>query len=1000
MERLMPENQFNFDPSQQFQLDAIASVVDVFDGQPKEIDALLTTLQAEEVVNGDDTDLLDIDVRQEVGAIGNNLVLDDDVLLDNLQKVQDRQGLEVSPQLFEGSLDLDTEMETGTGKTYVYLRTIFELAEKYNFKKFIIMVPSVAIREGVNTSITLMRSHFSSLYPGQPFDSFVFSGKNPETVQSFATSTSVQIMVLTIDSIRGDANNRIIHQKRDRLSGLAPIDFLAATNPIVIMDEPQNMDTDLSKTALASMNPMCTLRYSATHKTKRNVVYRLDPVEAHELGLVKSITVSEIGEDGADVSPYMRLMGVKSEPSWSARVELNCRKKDGSYEKKTVTVDKARALELSDERVSGNPAYDGIRLDSCELGWAGTSSSATFTNVGTLVEGQAVGGASSDVFRVMIRETISEHFQKQALLASRGIKVLSLFFVDKVSSYMGDGTSYEEADGDFVTWFDEAFEELKKSSPQYAEIIPHSAKEVRRAYFSQVKKAGRMEVVDSSERASKEDDSYDLIMKDKGRLLDHEEPVRFIFSHSALREGWDNPNVFQICVLREMGAMVERRQTIGRGLRLPVVKTEKGFERVAEGNVASLTVVANESYKSFASRLQKEYQDAGVSLGLVRDNEFARLLRRDEDGVQTDEVFGWKWSFEVWAHLDEKGFIDEGSVTEKFRPNEEGFSLHLPEKFAPYESEIIDRMSNARIERFVKPKSKRQGRELNKQLYASPEFEDFWEKISQKTTYRVDFDGGKLKSEITEAIKAMPAIPPRKISVKKVGISITRAGAQGQEIGAGKNSEITQEVLLPDIIAELQKSTSLTRATLVDVLIDSGRLGEFPKNPNDFIVAVNAVISRQLATIVNDGIQYEKIQGSIYELRELQQDGLEEKERFLDQLYKVKNSGKTDFDYVALDSGVEREFAEYLDGREDITMFMKLPSKFKIPTPVGDYNPDWAIVKRVDGKDKLYMIRETKSVEDEWLLRPSEKAKISAARKHFEVIGVDFAKSSPADWKV
>jgi len=489
-------------------------------------------------------------------------------------------------------------------------------------------------------------------------------------------------------------------------------------------------------------------------------------------------------------------------------------------------------------------------------------------------------------------------------------------------------------------------------------------------------------------------------MKDKARLLDHDEPVRFIFSHSALREGWDNPNVFQICALREMGAMVERRQTIGRGLRLPVVKTENGFERVAEGDVASLTVVANESYQAFAKSLQKEYQDAGVSLGLVRDNEFARIFRRNGEGVQTEETFGWKWSVEVWAHLDAKGFIEEGNVTAKFRPNEEGFSLNLPEKFAPYESEIIERISNARIDRFVKPKSKRQPRVLNKQLYASPEFEDFWEKISQKTTYRVAFDGNKLKSEITEAIRAMETIPPRKISVKKVGISITRAGAQGQEIGAGRTSDTSQEVLLPDIIAELQKATSLTRATLVDVLIDSGRLGEFPKNPNDFIVAINAVISRQLATIVNDGIQYEKIQGSIYELRELQQDGLEEKERFLDQLYQVKNLGKTDFDYVALDSGVERQFAEYLDGREDITLFMKLPSKFKIPTPVGDYNPDWAIVKRGDGEDKLYMIRETKSVEDEWLLRPSERAKITAARKHFEIIGVDFAKSSPVDWRV
>jgi type III restriction enzyme len=994
------QNSFTFDASQQFQLDAIASVVDLFNGQPADAQSLETTLKADPTLLDGKDDVFDFDLSQEIGAIGNNLVLDDEVLLANLQMVQDRQGLEVSPQLFEGSLDFDIEMETGTGKTYVYLRTVFELAKKYNFKKFIIMVPSVAIREGVNTSIELMRAHFSSLYPGQPFDSFVFSGKNPEAVQSFATSTSVQIMVLTIDSIRGDANNRIIHQRRDRLSGLAPIDFLAATMPVVIMDEPQNMDTDLSKTALATMNPLCTLRYSATHKTKRNVVYRLDPVESHELGLVKSITVSEVAEQGADVTPYIKLVAVKSEPSWVAKVELNVRKKDGSYERKTVSVAKDRALELSDDRVTGNPAYSGIRLDTCTIGWGGAPASATFTNVGILVEGESRGGATADIFREMIRETISEHFQKQSWLASKGIKVLSLFFVDKVASYMGDGSSYGDANGDFVTWFDEAFNEIKASSPHYAALLPLEAKDVRVAYFSQVKKTGKTEFIDSSEKASKEDDSYGLIMKDKARLLDPDEPVRFIFSHSALREGWDNPNVFQICALREMGAVVERRQTIGRGLRLPVVKTENGYERVSERDVATLTVVANESYLAFAKSLQREYQDAGVSLGTVRDNEFARIYRRDDDGVMTETQFGFNWSVEVWAYLDEKGFIDKGILTPKFRPTEAEFSLHLPQKFASYEAEIIERMKNAGIERFVKPKSRRQERTLNKQLYISPEFEEFWETISQRTTYRVAFDQEKLKASIVEAIKEMPNVPPRKISVKRVGISITRAGASGQEIGAGRSSEITQPVALPDIIAELQESTSLTRATLVDVLIDSERLGEFPKNPNDFIVAIKAVISRQLATIVNDGIQYEKIQGSVYELRELQRDGLEEKERFLDQLYQVKNSEKTDFDYLVYDSGVEREFAEYLDGRADISLFMKLPSKFKIPTPVGDYNPDWAIVKKVDGEDRLYMIRETKSTDDEWLLRPSERAKISAAKKHFEAIGVDYAKASPSAWGV
>lgn len=993
----MNDSTFRFDPSQQFQLDAIASVVDLFDGQPADVSTIVTTLKAQNVVESEDQ--LDVDFSQEVGAIGNNVVVDDDVLLANLQEVQNRQGLEVSPTLLEESRDFEIEMETGTGKTYVYLRTIFELAKRYKFTKFVILVPSVAIREGVLASIQLMRKHFAGLYPGQPFDSFVYSGKNPEAVQYFATATSLQIMILTIDSLRGDKENRIMHQPRDTMNGLAPINYLASTNPVVIMDEPQNMASKLAQVAIGELRPAFTLRYSATHKTTHHVVFRLDPVEAHELGLVKTITVSEIAETGADVTPYIKLIKVESDP-WAVQVELNCRKADGSIERKTKKVVKDRALELSHKQISDNPVYAGIRLDNCRLSSEWEPASATFTNVGTLELGEVRGGANTDIYRAMIRETVMEHFSKQARLASRGIKVLSLFFVDRVASYLGEGSTNENADGDFARWFDEAYDAVRQSDPKYMELLPYSASEVRRAYFSQLKRGGKTEFRDTKGSTKEDDDSYELIMKDKARLLDPDEPVRFIFSHSALREGWDNPNVFQICTLREMGAEVERRQTIGRGLRLPVVRTENGYERISEKGVASLTVVANESYQAFASSLQKEYQDAGVEIGKIRQNEFAKILRRDDQGVITEKAFGFDWSSEVWKFLDEKGFIEQGVLTGKFRPNEINFSLGLPQKFELYEPEIIEKMGNVGIGQYVKAKSKRQARVLNTRLYSSPEFEAFWEAISQKTTYRVSFDQNELKKSISDAIREMPPVPPRRIIVTKAGIKVTRGGAQGQEIGAGKSEEISAEVPLPDLVGELQEATSLTRVTIIDALLDSGRLGEFPKNPNDFIASVKAVITRQLADIVNEGIQYEKIQGSIYELRELQQDGLEEKERFIDQLYEVQNKQKTDFDFVVFDSGVERKFAEYLDGREDISLFMKLPPKFRIPTPVGDYNPDWAIIKKVDGKDTLYLIRETKSAAEEWRLRPTEKAKIKAAAKHFEAIGVDYAKSVPSDWKV
>src|SRR5690625_1793201 len=356
---------FKFDASQEFQLDAINSVVDLFDGQPKDPERLVATLRGRDVLKDTDQSALTMDHTQEVGAIGNTLVLDDFTVLQNLQHVQNRNGLEVAEELHDGTLDFDVEMETGTGKTYVYLRTIFELAQKYDFTKFVILVPSVAIREGVSTSIRLMRQHFRELYPSHPFDFSVYSGKSAEEVQSFATSTNVQIMVMTIDSIRGNANTRIIHQTRDKLNGLRPIDYLKATRPVVVMDEPQNMESLLSQSAVSELDPVFTLRYSATHKKLRNVVYRLDPVDAHDLGLVKQIVVADVQQQGADATPYIKLVEVKNDKGWVARLELSCRKADGALERRVVNVKQNQ--ELSNPRLTDNASYDGWRLNEMSI---------------------------------------------------------------------------------------------------------------------------------------------------------------------------------------------------------------------------------------------------------------------------------------------------------------------------------------------------------------------------------------------------------------------------------------------------------------------------------------------------------------------------------------------------------------------------------------------------------------------------------------------------------
>lgn len=990
---------FQFDSHQQYQLDAINAVVDLLVGQPKDAGKFDITLQGSVTTLASVQAELAVDTAQEVGAIGNKLVLDKATILANLQTVQDRNGLEVRGALFDDALDFDIEMETGTGKTYVYLRTIFELARRYGFGKFIILVPSVAIREGVNTSIRLMREHFRSLYPSHPFDASVYSGDKAEEVQAFATATSVQILVMTIDAVRGDKNTRIIHQQRDKLNGLRPIDYLKATRPVIIMDEPQNMESLLSQSAVGELDPAFTLRYSATHKWQRNLVYRLDPVDAHDLGLVKQIVVAEVAQQGADATPYIKLLEVRHTNHWSAKLELACRKADGSLERVPKAVKPHQEL----SEVSGNPAYDGWRINEMRIADGGEPASIELTNYGVLSEGVAIGGATGAIYKEMIRETVREHLRKEAMLyanpQTRGIKVLSLFFVDKVASFLGDGVNNDDADGDFVRWFDEVFIEERSKDKRYPALLPQEPRELRRAYFSQLKARGRTTFVDSSGATAKDDDAYELIMQDKQRLLDADEPVRFIFSHSALREGWDNPNVFQICTLREIGAETERRQTLGRGMRLPVAKTAKGFERVADRGIATLTVIANESYQAFAQSLQNEYKAAGVAIGQVRPNEFAKLPKRDAGGALTDQICGYQWSLEVFNHLESQMFIKDGKATSKFLPDTESFSLNLPGKFQPYEADIIGLVRDTSIEKYVKPNSKRQTRKFNKALYATPEFEAFWNAISQRTMYRVQVEREKLIANTVAAIQQAPKIKPLHIEITRAAVKVLRGGAQGKEVGT-RTAELKGSFDLPDIIGELQQSTMLTRNTLAEMLVGSGKLGEFIGNPNDFISMVQRCVQAELAKIVVEGIQYEKIGGSIYELRELQADGLEEKERFCDQMYQVQNLDKTDFDYVVYQSNVELKFAEKLDSRDDIKLFMKLPAKFKIDTPVGPYNPDWAIIKQVDGEDRIYMIRETKSTQDDDKLRPSELAKIKSARKHFDKIGVCYERSTPQGWNL
>lgn len=990
--------EFKFDPDQHYQRDAISAVVDLFEGQPAAAGALEAKLRGAIPTTGGQTSL---DIAAEVGAVGNNLLLDDEALLHNLQVVQDRNGLEVVAELAEGSLDFDIEMETGTGKTYVYLRTIFELAQRYNFRKFIILVPSTPIKEGVTTSTRDMAKHFQDLY-AEPFDLTIYSGSTAEEVQSFATSTSIQIMVMSIHALRGDKNTRVIHQYRDKLNGLRPIDYLSATRPVVIMDEPQNMESLLSQSAINELDPLCTLRYSATHRKTRNVVYRLDPVDAHELGLVKQIIVAEAVQEGADAAPYVKLESVRNDKGFVARMELAVRKaSDGSIERKTVAVKNGQDLAV----VTKNSAYEGWRLNELST----EPESVEVFPHGWLHAGETIGGSSNSIFREMIRETIREHLRKETMLRQHGIKVLSLFFVDKVANFLGDGHDNSSADGDFVKWFDDLFREERNRNREWSELLPGDPVDYRRAYFSVLKgKKGQQDTFkDTNGSTAADDDAYQLIMRNKAQLLDESEPVRFIFSHSALREGWDNPNIFQICALREMGEATERRQTIGRGLRLPV---NQSGDRERDRSIAQLTVVANESYREFAESLQKEYRDSGVSIGHIRPGEFAKIPTQD-DNTGAEKRLGFSGSKLIWSELVKRKFIDsDGKVTSKFTPDTTDFTFGpAPDFFWP-EQAIIRVMLNCRVERIIKSNRRRVRRKLNKEIYSSPWFEEFWRTISQRTTYRVTLDRDEVIDNAVNKIQAEQPIQPLRIQVTKAGVKLVRGGTKTEEKST-RSAELTGSYQLPDIISELQEATSLTRKTLVDVLTRSGKLDEFISNPNDFIAMVKRILLNVVATSVYEGVQYEKVGGYVYELRELQADGAEERDLFMDRIYEVQNASKTDFNYIQIDSdganAPEREFAKKLDSRDDVKFFMKLPDKFKIDTPVGPYNPDWAIIKQDEsGADRIYMIRETKSTLDESKRRPSENAKIKAATEHFKQLGIGtesepgYAVSAPGSWNL
>ncbi len=814
-----------FEPDLDFQLQAVDAVCDLFRGQ--EICRTEFTVTRN---RGDFQGRLAF-VETNLG-IGNRLALLDDEIRKNLKDLQLRNGLPPSQSL--SSRNFTVEMETGTGKTYVYLRTIFELNKRYGFTKFVIVVPSVAIKEGVYKSLQITDDHFRALYSGTPREYFLYDSNKLGRVRNFATSSQIQIMVVTVGAMnKKDVNN--LYKDSEKTGGEKPIDLIRATRPVLIVDEPQSVDGGLKgqgKQALEAMGPLCTLRYSATHVEKHHMVYRLDAVDAYERKLVKQIEVASATVEDAHNRPYVRLVCTNNRHGViSARVELDV-EIAGRVRRREVSVHDGDDLEQTTCRA----VYHDCRIGEIRVG-----KGHAFVELRVpgdqhyLRVGEAWGDVdTAAVQREMIRRTIREHLDKEKRLRPQGIKVLSLFFIDAVDRYRCYDESGNPVKGEYAVMFEDEYRRFA-NHPDYHTLfgevdLTPAAEEVHNGYFSIDKKGAWTDTAETSQaNRDNAERAYNLIMKEKERLLSLETPLKFIFSHSALREGWDNPNVFQICALRNIRTERQRRQTIGRGLRLCV---NQDGERLHGFEVNTLTVVARESYEEFAENLQREIEeDTGIRFGIVEPHQFAAIPVVGEDGQAT--VLGIEESYVLYEHLHAEGHIDaNGRIQDSLRRMLQDNSFAVPERLATYRPAIVSVLRKLAGQLDIKNADDRKSVRPRQTVLESAEFKALWNRIKHKTTYRVAFDNDDLLKKCTTALWNASAIPKTRLQWRKADITIDQAGVAATEIPGAATVVLDEpDIELPDLLTELQDRTQLTRRSIHRILIGSRRLNDFKRNP-------------------------------------------------------------------------------------------------------------------------------------------------------------------------
>ena len=860
-----------FEPNLEYQQEAIRAVVGLFEGQTLEDSDYRYGMQED-----GQFDFID--------GVGNHLALTDEQILVNLQKVQEQNEVPVSESL--DGMHFSVEMETGTGKTYVYLRTIYELNSRYGFKKFVIVVPSVPIREGVLKNLQITHEHFQTLYDNIPVNYKVYDRNRISQLRGFATSDNIEILVINIDAFAKDEN--VINKPNDKLNGQEPIKFIQSACPIVIVDEPQNMESEKRSAAIANLNPLCTLRYSATHRNRYNLIYSLNPVKAYDMGLVKQIEVDSVLEENSQNNAFVELTAITAtKTKIIAKITIDVNDKDG-VKRKSV------AVKVGDDLYNLSNNREIYRNGFIVEGIDASNGFVSFSNNEVLCQGQQQGGLNDEIMKFQIRRTIEEHLNKELKLNKQGIKVLSLFFIDRVANYRSYDAQGMPVEGKFAVWFEEIYNELI-AKPIYQPLNKYPIEKIHNGYFSPDKKG---QLKDTSGETQADDNTYNLIMKDKETLLDINNPLRFIFSHTALREGWDNPNVFQICTLNETKSEMKKRQEIGRGLRLAV---NQDGARIYDKNINRLTVVANEAYNDFAKALQSELkEDCGVDFG-----------------------------------------------------------------------------------NRIKPKRDRIAVTYRKGFEADPLFLAIWEKLKTKTTYRVKYDTEELIRNAGQAIKNLPKVEKPSVHSIKNKVVITSSGIASQYKG-DRISTSQSDYVIPDMLGYIQRHTELTRSTIMRIIADSGRINDLAVNPQLFMDSAIASIKRELHEMMIDGIEYRRLGDCTYEMRLF-----EDWETYKDEdTFEVLKKDKTIYDnFIPLDSAVENQFATDCESSNQVEFYFKLPGWFKIPTPIGNYNPDWAVVFADD--KRIYFVAETKDTGtptvDMSKLRADEQAKIKCGAAHFRL---------------